>query len=525
MFSWGLRRVVGRWVFASARMRQPRRLVVIVAVLAGLAVAPAGASAAGVAWSKCYGGPFQCAIVHVPLDYDQPNGATISIALTRLPAADPAHRIGSLFINPGGPGGSGVDFVHFAGPSLFTQAVRDRFDLVGFDPRGVQRSTGLRCFGTPRQWGPLFNDFAWPTDGDQLLAWEGADRYLADACAQRAGAIAAHMSTANVARDLDRLRAAVGDSKLSYYGVSYGTYLGVTYANLFPRRVGALVVDGNLDPIAWSTGSGDGTSVPFSTRLRSDLGAQATLEEFFRLCDAGTCAFGPDSADRYAAVVDKLKTRPLVMTLPDGSTQVLDWTNLIGMTLGAMYDSLGWEDFAQFLADVESQASAQALGSEYARLRFRPSYMLKRGDHGYPNFVEPFPAVACGDSINPTSYDAWVTAAASSSGYFGPLWTWASSICAVWPFADGDRYLGPFDHQTADPVLVVGNLFDPATRYAGSLKVASLLPGSRLLTLHGWGHTSLFLSSCVDGYIAGYLIDHQLPPAGTVCEQDHVPFT
>jgi TAP-like protein len=190
-----------------------------------------------------------------------------------------------------------------------------------------------------------------------------------------------------------------------------------------------------------------------------------------------------------------------------------------------MYDSLGWEDFAQFLADVESQASAQTVGAEFARLQFRPSYMPKRGDHGYPNSVEPFPAVACGDSINPTSYDAWVTAAASSSGYFGPLWTWASSICAVWPFTDADRHLAPFDHHTADPVLVVGNMFDPATRYAGSVKVASLLPGSRLLTLHGWGHTSLFRSSCVDGYIAGYLINHQLPPAGTVCEQDHVPFT
>ena len=506
-------------------MTRSGRLVVLLVILSGLAATPANAAPSKVAWSKCYGGPFQCGTVQVPLDYAAPNGPTISIALTRLPAADAAHRIGSLFLNPGGPGGSGVDFVHFAGPSLFTQAVRDRYDLVGFDPRGVFRSTGLRCFGTPRQWAPYFNDFAWPTDDDQLQQWIAADRFLADACAQRAGKVVSHMSTANVARDLDRLRAAVGDASLNYYGVSYGTYLGVTYANVFPNRVGALVVDGNLDPIAWSTGTGNGTTVPFSTRLFSNLGAQATLDEFFRLCDAGTCAFGPDSANRYAALVDEVKAHPVEVTLPDGSTALLDWTQLVGFTLGAMYDSLGWEDFADFLADVEAHASAKALGRGYARLRFRPAYMPKRGDHGYPNFLEPFPAVACEDSINPSSYGAWVSAANSASGYFGPVWTWASSICVVWPFQDAGRYLGPFDHRTANPVLVVGNLFDPATRYQGAQKVASLLPGSRLLTLHGWGHTSLFLSGCIDDAIAAYFVAHQLPPTGTVCEQDHVPFS
>ena len=199
------------------------RLVVLLVIWLGVAAAPASAAPSQVVWSKCYGGPFECGTVQVPLDYASPNGATISIALTRLPAADPAHRIGSLFLNPGGPGGSGVDFVHFAGPMLFTQAVRDRYDLVGFDPRGVLRSTGLRCFGTPRQWDPYFTDFAWPTNDDQLQQWIAADRFLADACAQRAGTVASHMSTANVARDLDRLRAAVGDASLNYYGVSYGT--------------------------------------------------------------------------------------------------------------------------------------------------------------------------------------------------------------------------------------------------------------------------------------------------------------
>ena len=144
------------------------------------------------------------------------------------------------------------------------------------------------------------------------------------------------------------------------------------------------------------------------------------------------------------------------------------------------------------------------------------------------NFLEGFPAVACSDSDNPDAYAAWSAAAAAaeaSFGYFGPLWTWITSICARWPGADADRYTGPFNRATSSPVLVVGNQFDPATRYEGAQTAASLLPNSRLLTVHGWGHTSLFLSACADAAIARYPIDVALPAPGTVCEQDHVPFS
>ncbi len=240
--------------------------------------------------------------MQVPLDYNQPNGATISLALVRLPASDPAHRIGSLFLNPGGPGGSGVDCALFAGPFLYNDSVRAHFDLVGFDPRGIARSTALRCFGTPKQWGRIFTPFAFPSTSAEEVQWMNADLYLDSNCAQRGGKIADHMSTANVARDLDQLRQAVGDEQLTYAGVSYGTMIGQTYANMFPGNVRALIIDGVLDPIAWTTGSGDASTVPFSTRLHSDIGAQATLEEFFRLCDAGTCAFGPNSATRFKAL-------------------------------------------------------------------------------------------------------------------------------------------------------------------------------------------------------------------------------
>ena len=275
-------------------MRKARKVHVVAVLIAAFCawlLASAGAAAAAqhkVAWAKCYGGPFQCGTLQVPLDYGRPNGSKIGLGLTRLPATDPEHRIGSLLINPGGPGGPGAAFIVEVGPELFTPEVRARYDLVGFDPRGINSSAALRCFGNDRQWEPFFPPFAFPMTADELDQWIAAEHFLDDACARRGGAIAEHMATANVARDMDRLRAALGDARLHYYGVSYGSFLGDTYANMFPDRVGRLVIDGVLDPVAWTTGVGDeAQTIPFSTRLHSDAGAWATLQEFFRLCDAG----------------------------------------------------------------------------------------------------------------------------------------------------------------------------------------------------------------------------------------------
>lgn len=512
-------------------MSRPRVVLLLFALLAlGLLPAataqPAAAApkTAKIAWSPCYDG-FQCGILNVPLDYDDPSGPAISLALIRLPATDPARRIGSLFVNPGGPGGSGVDFVQQAGRFLFTPDVRASFDIVGFDPRGIARSTALRCFGNQKQWAPLALPGAFPMTPDEEQMWMAADAHLNDACDQRGGRIEGHMSTANVARDLDQMRQAVGDAGLTYAGYSYGSYLGATYANLFPNNVRALVVDGVLDPIAWSTGRNDeAATLPFSTRLKSADGAQATLDEFFRLCDAGACAFGPDSAARFAALAETLKTDPLVIPQPDGTTFVFNYSLLIGNALGAMYDSASWPDFADFLAFLEAQVGLASLPARAAQFAMTPAYLPKRGNLPYSNGVEGFPSVACSDSDNPDSYAAWSAAGAEAdlTGYFGRLWTWVTSPCAVWNGADADRYMGPFDHETANPVLVVGNLFDPATPYHGAQIVHSLLPDSYLLTVHGWGHTSLFLSQCADAAIAAYLIDGDAPPAD--CYQDWTPF-
>ena len=507
--------------------------ILVVGVLAGLIVSVNPATAAkdrsGLRWQPCHGeaGPdFECATFKVPLDHDRPRGRNISIALVRLPAADPQQRQGSIFLNPGGPGGSGVEFVLALGAVLFTDDVRARFDLVGFDPRGIINSEPLRCFRTFDQSLSVLPPFPFPTSPDEEALVAQLDMQLNRACQRRGRPIVDHMATADVARDLDLLRRAVGDSELNFVGYSYGSLLGVTYANMFPHRVGAVVVDAVLDPIAWTTGRGnEAATLPFSTRLRSDVGAQATLEEFFRLCDeAGPerCAFAPDSAGRYAALAERLRATPVEVIDPEtGEPFIVGYADLIGGTLGALYNSAEWPFAAETLAMIEAAAG------QPAALDAATSGAILRAREPYPNFVEGFPGVACSDSINPDGHAFWSVAGSAAdeqSGYFGRIWTWASSPCAVWDGFDDDRYLGPFNRDTANPVLVVGNLFDPATRYEGAVLVNELLPNSSLLTVEGWGHTSLFLSLCVDDVTSQFLTDRITPAPGTTCSQDVGPF-
>ncbi len=345
-----------------------------------------------------------------------------------------------------------MNFVLQAGPFLYTDEVRSSYDLIGFDPRGINRSRPLLCFRSFDEALSMFWPFAFPFEpGEEEIA-EQLDRDLATACAERGGAIDDHMATADVARDLDVLRRKVGDRRLNFVGYSYGSFLGVTYASLFPDRVGRVVVDGVLDPIAWTTGRGDEAATqPFSTRLRSDAGAQATLDEFFRLCDeAGPdgCAFAGDSAARFAALADLLKQGPIEIIDPfTGEPTLFRYSDLIGFTLGPLYDSFSWPELAMVLALIEQQASPEEIGEAMAAVEAKVG--LAAGslpEPRYPNFVEGFPSVSCSDSVNPDDHGYWSIAGAESDaqfGYFGRIWTWVSSICAVWQGFDQDRYLGP----------------------------------------------------------------------------------
>ncbi len=512
-----------------------RSALVVLGLVAGLMVSPvvpqALAEQPRVNWQECpseFGSDFDCAAYAVPLDHDQPGGTTIRLKLIRLPASDPAHKLGSIFINPGGPGGSGVDAVGQLGPILFSAKVRARFDLVGFDPRGIGRSNPLLCFNSFPDSTRVVPPFPFPaTDTEENLV-ERLDMNFARACDARGRPILDHMATADVARDMDLLRAAVGDETLNYVGYSYGSFLGTTYANLFPQRVGALVVDAVLDPIAWTTGRGrEAQTQPVSTRLRSDEGAQSTLDEFFRLCDeAGRdgCAYAPHSQTRYAALAALLRIAPVAYIDPfSGAPLLVRYADFIGITLSALYDPFVWPQLGRWLTGLE-KAAVLAGGSQPAE----DSATTSAPQLGlYRNIVEGFPGVICSDSVNPGDHRFWERAgqrADAQFGYFGRIWTWASSPCATWPGSDADRYLGPFTRETANPVLVVGNLYDPATRYQGAQTVADLLPNSALLTVAGWGHTSLFLSRCADDVVSQYLLTGATPAPGTVCQQDVPPF-
>jgi hypothetical protein len=254
-----------------------------------------------------------------------------------------------------------------------------------------------------------------------------------------------------------------------------------------------------------------------------------TLNEFFRLCDENpaTCAFSGGAAERFAAMAASLREAPIQIQFPDGTIFPFTYQDLILNSLIAMYDSFSWPDFALFLADIESLAGPSQLGMRLYAFWEDLGFITKRGFPQYPNFVEGGSGVLCADSDNPDNYTVWWDTAQQAEadfGYFGPHWTYVSSICAAWPGGQNGRFTGPFTANTANPVLVVGNYYDPATRYEGAQIVSGLLPNSRLLSLDGWGHVSLFLSQCVDQAVSSYLLDGTLPPEGTVCSQDLIPF-
>ena len=288
-------------------------------------------------WAPCYDGSrLECTHARVPLDYDHPLGPTTRLFLSRLKAhPEPGHTaIGTLFVNPGGPGGpsssvTGI-FARLLGSSIHTH-----FDVIGIDPRGVGSSTAARC-RIPEH-APPYLSRAFPMTADEVSRVLAFNAYERKACREGGNAILDHMTTADTARDMDLIRQAVGDDQLTYYGISYGTYLGATYARLFPTRVRALITDGVLDPVAWSTGRhGTGTTVPFSTRLGSGHGAAEALVSAFGVCDhvgRHRCAFAGDALHKWRSMTNRLRVAPV--KLSDGTR--MHYADLVGGVLGGLY--------------------------------------------------------------------------------------------------------------------------------------------------------------------------------------------
>ncbi len=469
-------------------------------------------------WRDC-GNGFECATARVPLDYDRPRGRTIRLALLRLPASDPSRRIGSLFINPGGPGASAVGFVRNMGKSLYSPAVRTRFDIVAMDPRGIGQSTPVRCFDTTEQSvqaGTLLRTA--PSDRRQFRQRVAAARDFARRCAQRNGDLLRHVSTANVARDLDLLRRAVGDRRLTYDGISYGTYLGATYAAMFPGNVRALVLDGNFDPPAYRAAA----RTPFLRSYGAE-GGWATLRQFFRLCAAAgpaRCAFatGGDPERKFAQLVARVRRQPI--TLPDG--EVVEYGSLVLTTLVGLYVADHWSARAQFLQNLYTARP------EEAAQRLRSSSPTPAGA-AYDNTQDGQLANVCAETSNPhhpRRYPRIAQRADRNNPYAGTWLTWWTFGCTFWTARDADRLTRSFRTRTAYPALVINNRYDPITPPRNARTVARLIVGSRVVIAAGYGHTTLLNSGpCTTGYRERYLINRKLPARGATCPAGVIPFT
>ncbi|SCG58764.1 alpha/beta hydrolase [Micromonospora coxensis] len=490
-------------------------------------------------WYACYGYA-ECATVDLPLDYDKPKGATTEIALLRVKARNQQARIGSLFLNPGGPGGSGTD-IALAAPYFLSDELLDRFDVVGIDPRGVAASENVKCFPSVKEQTRAYAglNVAFPWTKAEEKAYVASSRAVGRACSTTGKPLTGAMSTAEVARDMDVLRRAVGDKKLSYLGFSYGTALGQYYANMFPDRVRAVVVDGVLDPNAW-VGRGAARSQLQETRLRSADGAYKALREILDRCEkagAEKCALAAgDPLASYELVAQRLRKKPVVIDDPDGGTFTVTYADFVGGSLSALYSPYGWADIDAMTSDLlvltdPSSATAARLGAARKAVaeRAERARQQRRFDFPYNNGLETFLGVDCTDAYHPTDAGAWPALGAAEdkrAPYFGRAWAWATAPCArdTWTVRDEDAFTGPFNRKTSSPVLVVGNYWDPATNYDAAVSSSKLLPNSRLLSSDSWGHTAYGTSACVTGAVDAYLLKGTLPKKGTVCTGDVQPF-
>ncbi|GAB2576916.1 alpha/beta hydrolase [Kribbella endophytica] len=501
------------------------------AVPAGAAVGPSAAGAAraeaarpgvpAIAWGSCGADPalvkFQCASVEVPTDYDRPRGATTTIALTRLPAS--GERIGSLFTNPGGPGGPGVSFVQRNALSTYSAEVRAKFDIIGFDPRGVGQSDPVTCFPTAAEENAAAADvIAFPMNRAEVRQLTAVNAKIGRSCTKTSPERFAHYSTANVARDMDLLRQAVGDAKLNYIGYSYGSYLGATYAKLFPDNIRALAIDG-----AWNPSSYSGSvlnDAPLGVRLGQAKGAAEVFAQFKAECRAAgpaQCALAKLGDPGVAAerVLERLKTKPGELTLPDGTKVTITYPMMVGIIFSGLYEPAGWPDLAAMLAQL---GGGQRTSASTAKLLADKEEYASIGSSLQP-------CVEAQQTGRPFAYEAMADAADKKYPHFGRLRTWVSQTCEFIPIRDADAFRGPWTKLRTDaPVLVIGTRHDPATPYEGTRPYADLYRDAHLLTINGWGHTTIGKSACADAAITQYLVKLQRPADGATCVQNRRPF-
>lgn len=450
-------------------------------------------------WKDCRGG--ECATLSVPLDYAEPDGDSIDIAVLRVPARDRAKRVGQLVLNPGGPGASGVDFAR-AGSLVTGTEIARVYDLVGFDPRGVGASSAVSCGPTELLDAKVASDPD-PDSAAEVEEVRGIAREFADACVEDTGPLIEHVSTVEAARDMDVLRAALGEPDLDYLGFSYGTQLGSTYAELFPDHVGRMVLDAAVtpetDPVDLSRGQLEGF--------------QTALEAYLADCvKSGSCPLG-DSVDeaqqRLVDLLDDIDAKPL----PTADDRELTE----GRAMYGLFQPL----YARQLWPALTQALKAAMKGNGAALGFLSDQYQQRGPNGYTsNLSEAFAAIGCLD-VGPDPVEAdpadYVDEFERISPVFGRTFALSLYGCTDWPVKPTLTLPTPVA-KGAPPIIVIGTTRDPATPLAWAVALSDSLSSAVLITRDGDGHAGFQKGNqCVDSAVIGFFLDGKAPAKNLSC--------
>ncbi|MGN6428289.1 MAG: alpha/beta hydrolase [Leifsonia sp.] len=453
-------------------------------------------------WSSCASGK-QCATAKAPLDWKNPGAGEIELALIRQTAK--GTKQGSLLVNPGGPGGSGYDFVKDSVDYATDDTLQSHFDVVGFDPRGVGHSTAVKCYDAAQMDDYLYGITPGVRGSDQWIAENTTvAKDFGSACSAKTGALLEHVDTVSAARDLDLLRAVLGDTKLNYLGYSYGTYLGAVYADLYPGKTGRLVLDGALDPAASNFEVTKVQAEGFESALRAYLKDCLTQKD----CPfTGTVDDGMKTISQLLASVEQSPIR-------NSDGRELGANTLVTAIIYPLYDATAWSYLSSMFAQVMK-------GDAEAAFTLADGYNSRNSDGTYSdNSTEAFMAINCLDytyDADPTTMRAQAKELAAAAPIIGPYMSYGDIGCANWPYTSTVER-GPIAAKGSAPILVVGTTNDPATPYVWAKNLSSELENGHLLTYKGEGHTAYNKSnSCVNDTVDAFLVDGKLPADGKTC--------
>ncbi|WP_330297811.1 alpha/beta hydrolase [Streptomyces sp. NBC_00503] len=457
-------------------------------------------------WRDCGVPGFDCTTMKAPLDYEHPEAGDVDIAVARHKATGPGKRLGSLLVNPGGPGGSGIGYLQAYAGIGYPAQVRAAYDMVSFDPRGVDRSSPVECL-TGQAMDKYTQVDQTPDNAAERALLVAAFKEFAAACQAHSQRVLPHVSTVDVAHDMDVLRAALGDEKLNYVGASYGTFLGATYADLYPSRAGRLVLDGAMDPSRPALELNRDQTEGFETAFRAfaaDCAKQAD-------CPLGQGS--PDAvAQRLKEFFRKVDAQPVPTT--DRARPALGEALATTGVIAALYDENAWPQLREALTAANN-------GDGNGLLALADSYYEREPDGKYANLMSANAAVNCLDQPpafdGPEAVDKALPSFEKASPVFGAGLAWASLNCTYWPVkATGTARA--LTAKGAPPIVVVGTTRDPATPYKWAQALAGQLDSGVLLTYDGDGHTAYGRGSdCIDSTINRYLLEGTPPTAGKKC--------